>query len=114
MFSFSDFLDGSDFDIFFDLTEMLMHIKITIMSWDMERELVEISMPNEVTVRQVLNYLQTTLPEKAAAVFNPHTQSIHSWIIGIINGSVMDMRGGMEARLKDKDELTFIPAYMGG
>ncbi len=66
------------------------------------------------TVRGLLLRLHESQPRLAAAVYDRDEARFAGRAHIIVNNRSLELAGGPDARLRDGDQLTLIPAYVGG
>ena len=47
-------------------------------------------------------------------VFDPETQQLGPQVVVVLNDRLLDLAGGLQARLADGDQLAIVPALVGG
>lgn len=69
---------------------------------------------NGNTLRDLFKHLNGTEPPELKSRLFEEDGSIRPDIVVFINGADASIQGGMDARLKDGDEITILPSVHGG
>ncbi len=77
------------------------------------RTRVLVRLASATSVATVLNNLVTDDP-RYAHVFDSQTQSLPEHVELVLNDRVLDLQGGLNARVARGDLLAFLPAHAGG
>jgi molybdopterin converting factor small subunit len=77
------------------------------------RVLIEVPAAYDSTVADLLMHLSTT-DERYKLLFDPVGVRLPEHVEAVLNQRVLDLQGGLSARLTDGDTLSFLPAHAGG
>lgn len=78
------------------------------------RSLREEKIEEGTTIRQLLNLLARRYPPIAREVFNLETQGLSPYLVVNYNGRVISPYIVYDQILKDGDQITILPMYVGG
>ncbi len=77
------------------------------------RTLVTVPLDCSDSVADLLARL-TASDVRYAHLFDANTRALPEHVEAVLNDRVLDLQGGLSARLKSGDVLTFLPAHAGG
>jgi len=97
-------------------------IRIEIIPWLTElagesrsrRLIVQEELGGEGTVREVLMRLGQRYPTLGRLLLDPETGEVGGQVNVVVNDKLLDLAGGLEAKLKEGDTLVLLPAFQGG
>lgn len=75
---------------------------------------VELPLPDDGTVRSLLAGLATDSPKFAELVYDSAGRRLREYATLIVNGRVVELAGGLDARLEAGDHLLLLPGFSGG
>jgi molybdopterin converting factor small subunit len=75
---------------------------------------VEVALPDDRTVRSLLAGLAADWPKFAELVYDLEGRRLREYATLIVNGRVVDLVGGLDARLQPDDHLLLLPGFSGG
>ena len=78
------------------------------------RVIIEEELGGKRTVREVLGRLGQRYPALGRVLLDPETGGLGSVASVIVNDQLLDLAGGLEAKLKEGDTLVLLPAFQGG
>lgn len=78
------------------------------------RLVLEREVGDSATVRNFLEEIASQNQEFKKAFFNHETGNLVDYIILILNGSFLELSGGLDARLKPGDTIRLMLAFSGG
>ncbi len=80
-----------------------------------ERSEFKVEMPEGATLRDLVSNIADNSPPVFKKRFlNSKNEGLSPDIIVLINGAEASIHGGMQALLKDKSEIIFLPTVHGG
>jgi MoaD family protein len=79
-----------------------------------EDTILETRVEEDETVRALLDHLAGRYPRFGQIVFDPKSKSVNEEVSLFLNGRRVELLGGLEAKLKDGDVLSFLPFISGG
>jgi len=66
------------------------------------------------TVRDLLEEIASPNQEFREALFNARTGDLADYVCLILNGRLLELSGGLEARLRPGDNVRLMPGFSGG
>lgn len=81
---------------------------------DRRRVVVELSIAPESTVRDLLTGLARESEPFQRTVYDLEGSRLREYVTLIVNGRLVDLAGGLDARLQPGDQLTLLPGFSGG
>ena len=66
------------------------------------------------TLRELVEQLARRNPEFGHLIFDQEAGTVRSHVNVILNDSLLELVGGLEAAVGDGDRVTLLPAYTGG
>jgi molybdopterin converting factor small subunit len=75
---------------------------------------VEVPLPEDRTVRSLLAGLAAESEAFARLVYDPEDRRLREYATLIVNGRVVELAGGLDARLQPGDHLLLLPGFSGG
>ncbi|MFN8526178.1 MAG: MoaD/ThiS family protein [Chloroflexota bacterium] len=75
---------------------------------------VEVPLSGDRTVRALLQDLAADSAKFRELVYDPAENRIKEYATLIVNGRVVELIGGLDARLNPGDELLLLPGFSGG
>ena len=97
-------------------------VRVEIMSWlrryfdaeGSERVVVEKRVRDGMSVRELLEEIAAQNRAFGEMLFDPETGRWTGHVSLILNGRFLELSGGLEAKLRDRDVLRVIPVFAGG
>jgi len=97
-------------------------IRVEIVPWLTElageshsrRLIIQEELGGEGTVREVLAGLGRRYPALGRVLLDAETGGVGGHVSIIVNDKLLDLAGGLEAKLKEGDTLVLLPAFQGG
>ena len=78
------------------------------------RVILEMELGDGTTVRDLLEELAAQDQEFRQVLFNPNTGRLAGHIALILNGRLVELAGGLEAKLRPGDTVQLMPGFSGG
>ncbi|MFH1485575.1 MAG: MoaD/ThiS family protein [Chloroflexota bacterium] len=79
-----------------------------------DRLILEEEIEEGATTGDLLRNLAATYRKFGELAFDEETQNLSGHITIVLNGRLLELAGGLEARLKDGDSVLLLPAFDGG
>jgi len=74
----------------------------------------QVDVPEGETVGDLFARLAATRDPFRRLIFDPETQLLGAQVVVVLNDRLLDLSGGLHARLTDGDQLAIVPALAGG
>jgi len=81
---------------------------------DGESTVMDVPLTGDHTVRSVLAYLASQSEAFSRLVYDTEGDHIRDYVALIVNGRMVELIGGLDARLRAGDRLLLIPGFSGG
>ena len=99
----------------------LITVEVTFHAWQAEifgsKEspiILEESISKGMTFEYLLNRLIDRYPAIKGIIVDPSSGRVHEHVMIIVNDRILDLVGGLQARLKDGDKIHILPYLTGG
>jgi molybdopterin converting factor small subunit len=78
------------------------------------RAVLEMKVNADTTVRDVLEDVSAQNPDFKEVLFNAQTGRVAGHIAVILNGTMLELKGGLDAKLGPGDTIQVMPGFSGG
>ena len=79
-----------------------------------EKGIITFNYENETSIKDLINLIINTNPRIKDIIISSQNNEFHLNSLILINGVEISVLNGLETKLSDKDEITFIPVIHGG
>jgi len=79
-----------------------------------EKGIITFNYENETSIKDLINLIININPRIKDIIISSQNNEFHLNSLILINGVEISVLNGLETKLSDKDEITFIPIIHGG
>ncbi|TRO49100.1 hypothetical protein E2P47_01810 [Candidatus Bathyarchaeota archaeon] len=79
-----------------------------------EKGIIPFNYENEISIKDLINLIININPRIKDIIISSQNNEFHLNSLILINGVEISVLNGLETKLSDKDEITFIPIIHGG
>jgi molybdopterin converting factor small subunit len=98
------------------------HMYVEIMPWFSRyfaaehtgRLVLTMEVGDGITVRELLDEISADNRPFRELAYDPDSHQLAGYVMLLLNGRLLELAGGMEARLKAGDTIRILPGFSGG